>query len=513
MILFLNILKLTKRLCLLVSLIYPFKSVAQGHNHTWLLGYHYNISNPTDTMARMDFTTSSYSLVPYLRKMPFGDTEGNISDENGNFLMSSNGIWIANSIGDTMPNGTGLNPGFAATNFKDYGLTLLNGNIILPMPADSNRFVLFHQTIGDFTNYSTDIFYTIIDKTLDGGKGDVVSKNNIAQSGAFGYGMAACKHGNGRDWWVVALNNTGYIIHKFLLTPNNVQYVGSQNLNVPAYGDWTGQPVFSPDGSKFAYRHGFGNSSNFNQNLRLFQFDRCNANFTLDTLIDYSDSLVGFGTSFSSNSQFLYVSSIQHIYQFDTDASNIAASKQLVATNDTFVSPVPPVYTNFYAFYLAANGKIYITSTSSVVDLHEMDYPDSAGTACNVNLHNIHLPCFNVGTVPTHPNYYLGRLIGSPCDSLTSVSEIEHDFRFKIFPNPNNGNFNVMYLLPQNKTGRLEISDISGRVVYTQTLPQWSTLQNFSLPQLTNGIYNLTINSSNQVVNKKIVVIKNTSLN
>ncbi|MBE7510765.1 MAG: hypothetical protein HS118_11365 [Bacteroidia bacterium] len=41
--------------------------------------------------------------------MPFGDTEGNISDENGNFLMSSNGIWVTNSMGDTMPNGSGLN--------------------------------------------------------------------------------------------------------------------------------------------------------------------------------------------------------------------------------------------------------------------------------------------------------------------------------------------------------------------------------------------------------------------
>jgi hypothetical protein len=456
---------------------------------------------------RIDFDSVNSILVSAFRKMPFGDTQGNISDENGNFLMSSNGIWIANSINDTMLNGAGLNPGFAATNQKQFGLSVVNGNVILPMPNDTNKFVLFHQTFGDFTNYATEIFYTIIDKTLDGGKGGVVTKNNVALSGAFGYGLAACRHGNGRDWWIIALNNTANIIHKFLLTPNNVQYIGSQNLNVPVYGDWTGQPVFSPDGNKFAYRHGYGNSSNWNQNMRLFHFDRCNANFTLDSIIDYSDSLVGFGTAFSANSRYLYFSSYIHLYQLDTDSLNTFGSLQLVATNDTFLSPVNPFYTNFHTMYLAANSKIYVTSTSSVVDLHFIEMPDSAGIACDVHLHDLHLPKFNARSVPNHPNYYLGRKIGSPCDSLTSISEIEHDFRFSISPNPNNGNFKIMYLLPQNRKGTFEVFDITGKKVFNYNLPPWSTLQNFDLSFLGNGIYHCSITSNNQRVNKKLIIL------
>ncbi len=493
---------------LLLMLLYPIGVFAQGLNHTWLLGYHYNINNPSDTMARMDFVNSNYNIVHYLRKMPFGDTEGNISDENGNFLMSSNGIWIANSIGDTMPNGTGLNPGAAANFYKPYGLPLLNGNIILPMPDDTNKFVLFHQTFGDITNDSPDIFYTIIDKTLDNGKGDVISKNNAALSGTFGQGMAACKHGNGRDWWVVAFSDKADTIYKFLLTPDSVQYAGFQKLNVPVYGGWAGQPVFSPDGTKFAYRNALSVVNTWYQDLRLFHFDRCDGLFSLDTIIDYSDGYLGFGSSFSSNSKYLYISSVNFIYQYNTDTSNIAASKQTVAINDTFISAAG-ITTNFYSFYLAANGKIYITSTSSVVHLHEMDYPDSTGAACNFNLHNIQLPCLNVGTVPVHPNYYLGRLVGSSCDTLTSVKDLaEHDFKFKILPNPNNGNFRIMYLLPQNKSGNLEIFDINGRVVYSQNLPPWSTLQSISLPRVANGVYNCTITSNNLRANKKLVVIR-----
>ncbi|HMR47569.1 MAG TPA: T9SS type A sorting domain-containing protein, partial [Bacteroidia bacterium] len=506
MIRFINFNKLTIRLCLIVNLFFSFNSFSQGLNHTWLLGYHYNISNPTDTMERMDFSFTNYNLYPQIRKMPFSSTQGNISDINGSFLMSSNGIWIANSIGDTMPNGTGLNPGFAATNMKSYGLSVINGNIILPMPDDSNRFVLFHQTIGDFTNYSTDIFYTTIDKTLDGGKGDVVNKNNIAQSGAFGYGLAACKHGNGRDWWIIALNNTANVIHKFLLTPNVVQYIGSQNLSVPVYGDWAGQPVFSPDGNKFAYRNAQYISPIWFEDFRLFDFDRCNGLFTLDTIIDYSDTFIGFATAFSPNSKYLYVASSQYIYQYNTDTTNIAASVQIVAVNDSFQS-TGQTTTDFFQMYLAANGKIYVTSGSSVLHLHEMDYPDSSGISCNVNLHNISLNCLNFRSTPVHPNYYLGcDTTQTTCPCLTTgINEInQHDFKFSVTPNPSNGSFKIIYLLPQNKSGTLQIFDINGKQVYKQNLPPWSTMQYISLPKLANGVYNCTITSNNERVHKKL---------
>ncbi|MCW5931885.1 MAG: T9SS type A sorting domain-containing protein [Bacteroidetes bacterium] len=482
---------------------------SQGYNHTWLLCYHTNLSNPTDTMARMDFDTSNYTLVHYQRKMPFMGTQGNISDENGNFLMSSNGIWIANSIGDTMPNGTGLNPGWLVDDYKSFGLPLTNANIILPMPDDTNKFVLFHQTAGILSLSSPEIFYTIMDKTLDNGKGDVISKNNVALSGTFGHGMAACKHGNGRDWWVVAFSNNADTIYKFLLSPNNVQYAGFQKLNVPVYGGWAGQPVFSPDGEKFAYRNAYFNSiSSWYQNLRLFHFDRCDGLFTLDTIIDYTDSILGFGSSFSPNSKYLYVSSAQYIYQYNTDTSNIAASKQTVAVNDTFNS-AGWLTTDFMLMYLAANGKIYITSGNSVLHLHEMDYPDSAGVACNVNLHNIVLNCLNFRTVPVHPNYYLGRKIGSVCDTLTSINDLtEHNFKFSISPNPTSGIFKIIYLLPQNQKGVFEVYDVTGKKVFSYHLPQWSTLQNFDLSFLGSGVYSCVITSNNQRVSKKIAIIK-----
>ncbi len=144
--------------------------------------------------------------------------------------------------------------------------------------------------------------------------------------------------------------------------------------------------------------------------------------------------------------------------------------------------------------------------------LHYINYPDSSGIACDVQQHAINLPGFNFRTVPNHPNYYVGRLIGSACDTLTSLNDLPgHDFRFSIFPNPiSDGSFKITYLLPQNKTGTLTVFDVSGRKVYEMNLPQWSTMQQVLLPAgISAGVYNCVISSDGERVNGKIAVINN----
>jgi hypothetical protein len=75
---------------------------SQGRNYVWLLGHHYS---STSAEGRINFTQNSYNILSEQRVIPFMDTEGNISDENGNILMSSNGIFIADATGDTMLGG------------------------------------------------------------------------------------------------------------------------------------------------------------------------------------------------------------------------------------------------------------------------------------------------------------------------------------------------------------------------------------------------------------------------
>jgi len=479
----------------------------QGFNHTFLIGYAASMNK-----ARINFDTNSVAVVGEVREMSFFITQGNISDKNGNLLMASNGCWIANGLGDTMLNGANINPGFFTSDncAPTSGLPLIHGNLFVPSPGDTNSYILLHQTGNyDAGLSSTELYFSKIDMSLDSNKGGVFQKNSIILQDTLSWGIAACRHANGRDWWIVALRDNSNIILKLLCTPSGIALVGSQALGVPFAYSNACQPTFSPDGNKFAYTYTYSGATPLHD-VRLFQFDRCTGNFSDTTYLVFNDGSAGFGLAFSPNSKYLYFSNFQKIYQINTDTIDIAASLEIVAINDTFYSPSPPFQTDFYLMYLAGDGTIYISSGNGVLDLHYINLPDSGGISCDVHQHDLPLPCFSARGNVNHPNYYLGPVVGSVCDSLVHVGINEangHDFHFSVSPNPiTAGYMKIVYLLAQNKSGLLEVFDINGRVVYKIPLPPWSTLQQVRLPQLANGIYNAVITSGEQRTGRKIAI-------
>jgi hypothetical protein len=477
----------------------------QGYNHNWLIGYASGIgldTNVTSTKARLLYNSNSLNIVPETRKMAFRASQGNISDQNGNLLAVSNGCWIANALGDTMLNGSGLNTGgFTANGWCDQisGMPVPHGNMILPFPGDSTKFILFHQI-------ETQVFYSLIDMTLDGGLGGVTLKNIPVLTDSISWGISACRHANGRDWWVVGLRDNSNLIYKILLTPDTIASITAQNLNMPpTYIINGGQPAFSPDGTKFAYTFGYGGVNGFHD-VRVFNFDRCSGYLDSLTYV-YSGLYVGLGLSFSPNSNVLYHSSPYKIYQIDLTTFQ----NDSVAVNDGYYSPYPPFQTDFFLMYLAANGKIYISSGNGVIDLHVINYPDNIGLACDVQQHSLHLPCYSGRGNVNHPNYYLGAADGTVCDSLglNPVNEPQVlENTFKIKPNPSNGQFSVLYILPQGESGMLEVFNLEGKRVYYQMLPPWSTLQTPDLSFLEQGVYHAVISSGSKRASKRMVIIK-----
>ncbi len=162
--------------------------------------------------------------------------------------------------------------------------------------------------------------------------------------------------------------------------------------------------------------------------------------------------------------------------------------------------------------YLAANGKIYIAINSRVQHLHVINYPDSAGVACDVQQQAIDLVDYRqLSAVPNHSNYYLGCDTTLECACLTTgiKENAGPDFRFRIYPNPvSNGYLHIGYLLPQNKEGMFEIYDVTGKAVFKYGLPQWSNEQSFVLPKLSDGVYECILKSDNKIAGRKMVVVK-----
>ncbi|MBA3283987.1 MAG: hypothetical protein H0U27_02850, partial [Nitrosopumilus sp.] len=330
-----------------------------------------------------------------------------------------------------MLNGSGLNPSNYTSWYPD-GLPPHQMNIIIPIPNSSNLYYLFHCTIDDqFNNLLTRYLYmSIIDMNDNGGLGAVISKNQIIHTDSLNAGkLTACKHANGRDWWLICHKAFSNIYQKFLITPFEIYGPYSQSIGILRLAD-AGQACFSSDGSAFAY---YG----LNEDLDIFDFDRCSGLLSNPVHVSIKDSASSVGVAFSPNSQFLYVSSTKYVYQFDVTATNIPSTQTTVAVWDGFYSPNPPFGTYFDISQLAPDGKIYIGTGNSTLHLHVINQPDSNGLACDLVQHGIPLPAFNYNSLPNHPNYFLGNLSGSPCDSLTGITESSSELKpITAYPNP-----------------------------------------------------------------------------
>ena len=481
--------------------------LVQGQmNNRWLIGY-----DNWAVRAKIVFDSTNYVLTQENRLMSFEGTEATISDKNGNFLMSSNGVWISDATGNVMMNGDSLNPSWDV-NTSPHGLLWINGNIILPFPSDSNKYILIHHALfSDISTYSYwgGVHKSVIDITANGGLGAVIEKNDTLIYDEISSGITACRHANGRDWWVIAQKDSSDVVYKILLTPNGVDTIMTQHLGYTQFFQGNGaQITFSQDGKKFIQANYHFVAGNLHPSyVFIANFDRCTGVFSNTQTVQLTQDSYLWGLAFSPSGKYAYACQSGYVFQIDVNTLAV----DTVATYDGFCYPNPPWCTTFWAMYLAANGKIYITSGNGVQHIHEMNYPDSAGVACDIQQHAINLGAWSFRAVPNHPNYYLGcdtTQTTCPC-LITGINDVkQHDFKFSISPNPSNGSFKIIYLLPQNKSGTLQIFDINGKQVYKQNLPPWSTMQYISLPKLANGVYLVKLISGDSSVNKKLVVFK-----
>jgi hypothetical protein len=349
----------------------------------------------------------------------------------------------------------------------------------------------------------------MIDMEGDSGLGEVVEKNTVIFTDTMSdAGMTACRHANGRDWWLVRNEYHTNCYYVWLVTPDSVVGPTKQCIGEPIdLNDTNSNYEFSPDGNYFANQLAIGT---FQIAVNLFQFDRCTGQFSNPILLVIPDSatygLFFFcGVQFSPNSRFLYAINSTNIVQFDLDSTNIQNSLKIVSHWDYSDTT--------FAYFggkseLAADGKIYNGGVVCNPALTVINNPDEKGLACNVTLQSFVLPTQNACGVPDMPNYTLGALLGSPCDTLsttTTIADANEIKTLKVIPNPNNGVFAVSYQLPQNKEGMLTITNQLGEVVYKERRPQWSTICNINVSKLPQGIYLIKIESDGKRKSVKFI--------
>ena len=394
--------------------------LAQKHDYVWLFGK----DSQTDTSFAgtvIDFNSSPPDIYYEFRDMNFNITNASICNADGQLLFYTNGIKVFNWQNEIMENGEGLNPGEYADNNQDRGYVLEQGAMALPVPNSDSLFYLIHvdknYPVGNHSFHSKRVYFSLIDMIQNNGSGKVLSKNVLIFEDFLRAGhITATRHANGRDWWIILKKYSSNEYYFLLVGPSGISLKGIQQIGEPISSNSIGQTVFSPDGTKYARLNLVGSLGD-DAYISIFDFDRCTGELSEPLHFTYVDSAWSGGVAISPNSRFLYVSSFKNVYQYDLWAEDIPASKDTVAVWDGFM--VPPVFaTTFFLMQLGPDGKIYINSNNAVPYLHVINNPDLPGDSCDVSQHCVALPSWNSFSLPNFPNYRLGHLQGSPCDTL-----------------------------------------------------------------------------------------------
>ena len=419
-------------LCLFFLILVGVSGQAQKEDHIWMLGFTTNAPDSLISIMSIDFNETPSAITMVDQEFSFFNTNTIVSNGDGELQCYSNGVEIRNSNHEVIINGDEFIP--SASN--PLGNSINHGSLLLPIPEANNQFVflfgeaLFFTDQGELKGGISPLTYSYIDMNSNGGIGEVIEKKSILCTDTLTLGLlTSTRHANGRDWWILMNKRESNHYYRFLLNPDGVITDGFQTVG-DTVRNGLAQAIFSPDGKWYAQYNAWGIvGQETHANIDIYQFDRCTGLLSNHLQIVDENVVAPGGLSFSPSSKYLYVSGWDKIYQFDLEAVDVAASRDTVAIYDGFQYEYNNIIyqPRFYNMQNTPDGKIYIScpNTSSRY-LHVIDQPDSASVACNVLQHHIELPAFNLFSLPNLPNYRLGALDGSPCDTLKPIANFSY---------------------------------------------------------------------------------------
>jgi hypothetical protein len=296
--------------------------------------------------------------------------------------------------------------------------------------------------------------------------------------------MMACRHGNGKDWWLLKQGGDSNIIYKFLVTQDSIYDKGRQVFDAPYWGanDLQGQSTFSKDGNRYASAC---QSDGLLGEIFIADFDRCWGVLSYPKVIQMPiasqyeplDSTITerspTGLCYSPNGKLLYVFGYSNIFQYDLQDS----SWYHVAGMDTSFIQFQD-YTNAY---LGPDDKIYIGNFGGgSKQMSVIDNPDVKGVGCNFCARCLRLDSVfhygGVGTPPCMPNYSLG---ARECYPESTNEIIDKQNVLVVYPNPASTKIIIKTKTKQKK----ELYNSMGQLIF-------STKENeMDVSRLSKGVY------------------------
>lgn len=491
----------------------------QKGDYNWVFGKLTSSGFPLFGGTIVDFNFSPPDIFQQNLGMKMDAANTSMSDQNGSLLFYSNGIKVYDSNHEQLSNGFDLNLDYTVGSTAE--LLMVQGILTLPDPNDTLQYYLLHfgrQIVGSpIYLISSPLFYSKVNMELpDFPNGIIQQKNTIISEEAFDSGkITATRHANGRDWWIILSENRTNRYHRFLLSPEGIELIGVQELE-EIHNPGLGQAVFAPDGSTYVNMSLHEFSENY---MDIYDFDRCTGELSNHHNFFFDDYVGAGGVAISPSSQFLYLVTSDNIRQFDLWATDVIATEDTVAINDGSFEPIIHPSTGdtislanrWFMAQLAPDGKIYINHTNGVSTLAVIENPDLSGDSCNVQQHSFSLGVLNSFSLPNFPNYRLGALEDSPCDTLDLVNTNEvivSRLELEVFPNPIADMFTVVSSTSLRDAAILILYNQLGQEVVRFSMDAGKERHEFSIGEISAGIYFYGLEQNGAVLASGKVVVE-----
>ena len=443
------------------AVLFPASLTAQyytSQNKVWAFGVN----------AGLNF--NSGSPVAITTGINTGEGCASVSDSTGHLLFYSNGKIVYNSIHAVMPSGANI-VSFNTGSTEQAAL-------ITPVIGNSYQYYLFSLEqvgvgIGD-----CNLAYSIVDMTLDGGLGDVMSSfTGVPLADSLGENMIAIA-GNHNDIWLVAHKKDTSIFVVY-----NISSSGITGPVLSSVGTFNGQGCYA-----FSMLKASANRRKIAQAIykandyfgnEVYDFDPNSGIISNEILLDTIEN--DYGLEFSPDNTKLYFGSNNsgRIIQYDISLSTISGIKnsRAAVVNSTGLDD---------DLKLGPDGKIYFAS-SDYAHMDCISFPNLAGAACGYTPNAVELMPGTEASVGL-PNLF----VTTDTVNTVGIKQLENNSTIYLYPNPAHDKITIQASYPITA---VSITDLVGQTVAAPLLQHGGALQ-VNVAGLEGGVYFVKINGT-----------------
>jgi hypothetical protein len=428
------------------------------------------------------------NLPTYFSRAAFADRH------TGELVFASNGWRLINGSGgvvaeklwrDDMPH--------PADTWDNRMVAYTQGPLFLNDPGDSTKVYLFY---GQFKQYlplsespigRADLYFTYA--ILDIPSKNLISKNNVLINELSSAGsLHACRHANGRDWWVIKGGIYEDELFIGLLSPSGISMQKITFPDILHIPQTNTSSFFSADGNTFIHY-----SNLPDRRLYVFNFDRCTGEFSYR----FTRSLQPYTSPFDWSYCNLSPDGSKFYFRTSPSAGIINGSYQYDIEQDTVYyitvhSSAPEMAPNYKQILIQSRLDEPGPTGQQIATISMVNNINQSFVPSNFILHADTVANYPTFAAPSSfANFRLGKLVGSPCDTIvSSVQAIPaKEININLYPNPAKDLLYVEFPYPNGKPYQISMVDAMGKLVYRSTMNAEGGSLSLAQLGLTKGLY------------------------